>query len=230
MDALDETTFQQWYKQQAAKTGINPNPDDPLHYYDFRGAYKAGKLPGADGHWSSKYKLQGHPRLFQNPDGSFSPWPAAETSLDTRTMKPAGPMTNQVFGYQIRYPQAGELATFKRMPDVTGMATEDGRITLNPNYQLNEKQRGLVAKNEAIRLFLMENEKAKYLNFPITDKQKSFFKDSPYGKPGKELNLRHTLIARILTGDDSAQDYTPEQKKVADDFLLELMLREKGKK
>src|SRR3990167_765913 len=40
---VDEDQFQAWYKSWAAKTGINPNPDDPQHKYDYRAAFKAGR-------------------------------------------------------------------------------------------------------------------------------------------------------------------------------------------
>ena len=34
MSEEDEKQFQFWYKHWAKKTGINPDPDDPKHYYD----------------------------------------------------------------------------------------------------------------------------------------------------------------------------------------------------
>jgi len=36
MSEEDEKQFQFWYKHWAKKTGINPDPDDPKHYYDYR--------------------------------------------------------------------------------------------------------------------------------------------------------------------------------------------------
>lgn len=67
----EETKFQDWYAQWAQKAGLNPNPDDPRHYYDYRAAYMAGAEPQidpADGllHWPSEFKLEGHPRLIVN--------------------------------------------------------------------------------------------------------------------------------------------------------------------
>ena len=61
---FDEQAFRKWYSAHAKKLKINPNPDDPNHHYDYRSAYKAGEGPGPDGHWPSKYKLEGHPRLI----------------------------------------------------------------------------------------------------------------------------------------------------------------------
>ena len=58
-----EAAFQEWYASQARKLGLNPNPDDPRHFYDYREAFKAGAKPDSTGHWPSKFKLEGHPRM-----------------------------------------------------------------------------------------------------------------------------------------------------------------------
>ena len=61
----DEETFQGWYGNWAKKSGMNINPDDPLHQYDYRAAYKAGVVPPEPGgHWPSKYKMPGHPNRY----------------------------------------------------------------------------------------------------------------------------------------------------------------------
>ncbi len=65
----DEQEFQEWYAGWAEKTGINPNPDDPKHKYDYRAAFRAGvepKISDQDGkyHWNSKFKDDDHPNLI----------------------------------------------------------------------------------------------------------------------------------------------------------------------
>jgi len=64
----EELQFQNWYQQvPVGKMKLNPNPDDPLHYYDWRGMYKSGiRQPDETGHWPSQFKLEGHPRMFIN--------------------------------------------------------------------------------------------------------------------------------------------------------------------
>lgn len=74
--AADDTPFYDWYRSYATKLGLNKNPDDPQHFYDWRAAYAAGAKPDASGHWPSKYKLEGHPRMVL--DG-----------VNTKTGKPA---------------------------------------------------------------------------------------------------------------------------------------------
>ncbi len=60
----EEKKFQSWYKKQATKTGLNPNPDDKRHYYDYRRAYRAGVEPDPNNHWPSKFKDPNHPRRY----------------------------------------------------------------------------------------------------------------------------------------------------------------------
>ena len=59
-----EKEFQLWYKGVSVQNKQDPNPDHPLHRYDWRGAFKAGIKPDDDEHWSSQHKLKGHPRLI----------------------------------------------------------------------------------------------------------------------------------------------------------------------
>lgn len=59
----EESKFQDWYSSIAKERGLNPNPDDPLHFYDYRAAFKAGEGPDETGHWPSEFKLEGHPRM-----------------------------------------------------------------------------------------------------------------------------------------------------------------------
>jgi hypothetical protein len=59
----NEKEFQGWYAEQSGKLGLNPNPDDPRHFYDWRAAHAAGATPDESGHWPSKYKREGHPRM-----------------------------------------------------------------------------------------------------------------------------------------------------------------------
>lgn len=58
--APDEA-FQNWYQQRASQWGLNPNPDDPRQFYDYRAAWRNGAEPDETGHWPSDFKLHGHP-------------------------------------------------------------------------------------------------------------------------------------------------------------------------
>ncbi len=73
-----EELFRQEYSKTAKRLGLNPNPDDPRHFYNYRALFKeTGSLSeGSQKHFPSKFKLLGHPNLIV--DGK-----------DTRTGKPA---------------------------------------------------------------------------------------------------------------------------------------------
>lgn len=76
---FNEDEFQKWYANVPAQMGLNPNSDDPLHYYDWRGAYVSGvRQPNAERHWPSQFKKEGHPNLYIN-------------EMDTRTGTPLIP-------------------------------------------------------------------------------------------------------------------------------------------
>ena len=78
LSSTDEEKFKKDYESYSKATGMNPNPDAPQHYYDYRGLWKetGGKLPGPNQHADSKFKLPGHPRTYVNPrtdEGSATP-------------------------------------------------------------------------------------------------------------------------------------------------------------
>ena len=123
-----------------------------------------------------------------------------------------------VYGYAVRRPYKSEDAFFLLNPGTTGMASEDGRIVLNPYSGLKYEQQLTVAKNEAIRLFMRVNQIDP--QFKVTPKQMKAFQGSAYGTD--EPALRQTLVARILTNDSSAEDVTDEQRKVAESIMQQL--------
>jgi hypothetical protein len=84
---MDEEEFKRWYAQWAGKTGLDPNPDAPEHFYDYRAAYRAGAKPSVDPrdgfhHWPSQYKADNHPNRYVMID---------DTLTDTKHEKPVDP-------------------------------------------------------------------------------------------------------------------------------------------
>lgn len=82
LSSRQEQHFQLWYKFWSEVAGLDPNPDAPLHYYDYRGAFKAKVEPEIDPangqyHWDSRFKDDDHPNRFI--DG-----------VDTKTGRPVG--------------------------------------------------------------------------------------------------------------------------------------------
>jgi hypothetical protein len=128
-----------------------------------------------------------------------------------------------VYGYAVRTPFKDEDAYFLLNPRVTGMAADDGKIILNPHSGLSYEQKVGVAKNEAIRLFMFENNIDP--QFKVTPEQMKSFAGTNYGEKGKEGFLRQTLVSRILTGDPSAGNVTKEQRNAAESIMQQLQKR-----
>ena len=64
LKVADPEGFQSWYSDIASKHDLNPDPDDPSQFYDYRSAFMDGvRGPASGGHWPSKYKLEGHPNM-----------------------------------------------------------------------------------------------------------------------------------------------------------------------
>ena len=64
---IDNTEFNKWYSYIAGVKGLSTNPDDPEHYYDWRGLYddvashgKQYETITPDTHFPDTYKLPGH--------------------------------------------------------------------------------------------------------------------------------------------------------------------------
>ncbi len=77
---FNEQSFQSWYKSWAKKLGLDPNPDDSRHFYDYRAAYMAGETPDPDtGHWTSRFKKPGHPNQYVNGIDTITGLPIGET-------------------------------------------------------------------------------------------------------------------------------------------------------
>ena len=125
-------------------------------------------------------------------------------------------------GYEVRDTHPSEEAYFKENPSVAGMATEDGKIILNKHSGLSDKQRRAVAENEAIRLFLRDNHIRP--TFVATPDQLKSFEGTSYADPKNRLDLKHTLLARILTEDPSAGKVTSEQRSWANIVRKELSI------
>lgn len=107
---------------------------------------------------------------------------------------------DDMLGYKIRDSlHPGEDDYFRKNPHVTGMAAETGDVILNP-YAAAGVNKQAVAKNEALRLFMRD----KNINpsFAITPEQRARFAGTSYGSDDNAL--RQTIVARIYSGDPSA--------------------------
>jgi len=113
---------------------------------------------------------------------------------------------------------------FKENPNTSGMAVggglngfskDDPRVVMiNPYSGLTKQGRESVLLNEKLRHFMDESDYDTGPGEP-TQAQIDFFKGTEYGKPENRKYLGQTIAARIVTGDSSAGDVTPEQRASA---------------
>lgn len=123
-------------------------------------------------------------------------------------------MIKSYFGYFSRKPIQEEILWFRENQNITGYASDDGFIVINPFSTLNKKEITSVYINEALRLFMRDhkiNPKIK-----LTKKQINFFVGTAY--EGRIIETKQTIVARIIAGDPSAQDVTPTQRMVANEI------------
>jgi hypothetical protein len=114
-----------------------------------------------------------------------------------------------VYGVGVReqlYP--GEESYFKKNPHVAGMAADDDKIIMNPFSTLKDNEKQAVMMNEAARVH-MRNKLIDAPNYELTPTQAKKFAE--YSKDPNDI--KQTIAARILSGDPSAGDATPEQQE-----------------
>jgi hypothetical protein len=91
------------------------------------------------------------------------------------------------------------------------MAADDNAVVLNPHADLSEQQRDAVLLNEAARVFMRVH--GPRPSFDLTNEQAARFKDY-----GSRQDIRETVAARLLSGDQSAGIGSDEQSV----FVLQL--------
>jgi hypothetical protein len=92
------SNFKNWYSRYSKATGNSPDPYAKEHYYDYEKFFNDNvnnpsvlfPMDTKDWHLPSQYKKEGHPRTYQNPDGSYSATPISPDSKDTRKMAYGG--------------------------------------------------------------------------------------------------------------------------------------------
>jgi hypothetical protein len=98
------------------------------------------------------------------------------------------------------------------------MAAEDNQVIINPYSGLTDEEKQGIRMNESARLAMRNGYERP--TFELTPEQKEFFNTINDGKPYStdEQDIRETIIGRILSGDSSAGNVTPEQKKYAEEL------------
>lgn len=111
-------------------------------------------------------------------------------------------------GIKTRKPSESELEYFKRNTNVSGMATDDDAVILNPFSGLKESEYQAVALNESSRILMRQPKYAP--DFDLTEQQIRFLDSTTY-RNASEDDRKATIAARLLSGDPSGGVPTSEQ-------------------
>ena len=126
-------------------------------------------------------------------------------------------------GIAMREPFEGEIAYFKQNPNVSGMATDDNKVILNPFSGLKDSEYQSVAINESSRILMR---KPQYRpDFDLTDEQVRFLDSTTY-RNASEDDRKATIAARLLSGDPSGGVPTSEQSVFVNDLKQALKMEE----
>jgi hypothetical protein len=116
MPLSPEAAFMLWYATHAAKNGIDQDPDNPEHKYDYRAAFQSGQGPDETGHWPSEFKAQDHPNRYVNEDGQALDTITGESSpLAGVLMGPPAPPDYAPQALTGRMEDADQQGSFKSM-------------------------------------------------------------------------------------------------------------------
>jgi hypothetical protein len=100
-----------------------------------------------------------------------------------------------------------EQKFFEKNPNVSGMATDDRRVILNP-YSSPEINRDLVGINELARLYMRHGGNGP--EFALTPEQEAILSGTSYINASPQ-DRRDTIAARLLSMDPSAGRPTDDQ-------------------
>ena len=78
----EEGEFKDWYAVMSGEYGLDPDPNHPDHYYDYKAAWKAGVQPEMyeneqgekEYHWPSQFKADNHPNRYMYKEYEGNPY------------------------------------------------------------------------------------------------------------------------------------------------------------
>jgi hypothetical protein len=118
---------------------------------------------------------------------------------------------NILYNAPIRNSSPDENNFFLNNMNVAGYAADDGNVVQNPYKSFNNEIRNPIAANGTIRQALRSLPENQRPDFNLTAQQQATL--GAYSP--NQRDIKDTILARIITGDSSAQDITPEQRQAA---------------
>jgi hypothetical protein len=194
-----------WYGEFKQKYGEEPDLNTPD--YNYRAAWKAGVTPVVNKHdnmyhWPSSL-----------PSGEMLKGDEHPTAWMEYFMRKTGGVDPEAVS---RPPSPDEMKFFEQNPKVAGYADfNSGKLVLNPNSPLSQKEKAAVAQNEYTRLMMRKLDIAP--KFELTPEQVAAFKNY-----GDEQTIKETITARIISGDPSALNVTRDQVVAAEQISSQI--------
>jgi len=142
----DEQSFRKWYGERASRLGLDPNPDDPRHHYDYRAAYKAGAEPDEAGHWPSRFKAPDHPNRYVGGVDTITGEP--HLGPDATSAAPAAPAQPQPHPRSAAFPP--ELIDYPTEEETKHMMFPPEGTSQEQAYKEVQAMQRLRALNELI--------------------------------------------------------------------------------
>lgn len=121
---------------------------------------------------------------------------------------PQGILGHTFGGIPMRHPYPSEAEFFKSS-NVPAYAAEDNAVVFNPYANLDPAARRSLEMNEAARIWMRQNNLRP--NFAINPQQAEMLRGTHYAAAPIQDQLE-TIASRLLSGDPSAGQPTPEQE------------------
>lgn len=174
-----DSGFDTWYKHVASTLGLNPNPDDPNHHYDYRGFYDEVVVPSGNQyavipqgyHFPDAYKLPGHETFsveskYYKPGMSAGHWNGEDyvpTPFEENEMEARQQWAETRFK-KGRVSSAGARGAYQFMPKTWNWLNEKFKVNLNiDDYNDNKRMRDLYM-NDLMNNELIKSAKGIYKN------------------------------------------------------------------
>ncbi len=111
---------------------------------------------------------------------------------------------------QVREPTDSEIEFFRKSSHIPAYAAPDDAIVFNPFVNLTAQQRKGMILNEGARIYMRQNKIDP--EFDISPAQKlAPWAQEYYSKGGGDKDVKASIVGRLLSGDASVGEASPEQ-------------------
>jgi hypothetical protein len=202
LEPEEEMQFQEWYKGHATKWGLNKDPDDVGHKYDYRGAYLEGEEPDSEGHWSSKFKDPDHPNRFVDGVDTITGLSVEDFNQDLPGAELRAEKREEEQGFLDKVKELADLPLEQILPGGIGVIVDEG-------LKQGKKLKKAITRNPAEEAARAQNilGVSRALEIPIEAARKDYdkiieglgLKGGPETVPGLAEEMATTFMLAPIT-------------------------------